>query len=129
MNDNTARLIEQLAQKLGTTSEYLWSVLLKQAPIEATITLIQTGLVALFGLVLWCVHKKLSNTIVDNDYGKGNMYDKYELSAGVPMLLGLVIFVILSITAFFCFGEIINGYFNPEYWAFDHILRSLKPCK
>lgn len=39
MEEKTIKLIEQLAQKLGTTTEYLWAVLLKQAPIDATVVL------------------------------------------------------------------------------------------
>lgn len=35
MNEGTERLLTQLAEKLGTTTEYLWAVLLKQAPIDA----------------------------------------------------------------------------------------------
>jgi len=31
MDSKTAQLIEQLAQKLGTTTEYLWSILIRQA--------------------------------------------------------------------------------------------------
>lgn len=33
MNEQTTKLIEQLAKELGTTAEYLWTVLLKQSPI------------------------------------------------------------------------------------------------
>ena len=41
MNENTARLLDNLATKLGTTSEYLWSVLLKQAPISGWIAVVE----------------------------------------------------------------------------------------
>lgn len=40
MNEQTVKLVEQLAQKLGTTTEYLWNVLIKQAPISAAIDMI-----------------------------------------------------------------------------------------
>ncbi|MGB4574573.1 MAG: hypothetical protein WBI79_06225, partial [Kiritimatiellia bacterium] len=37
MNEATAKLIEELAAKLGTTAEHLWGVLVRQAPISATV--------------------------------------------------------------------------------------------
>ena len=38
MNEATAKLIEELAAKLGTTAEHLWGVLVRQAPISATVS-------------------------------------------------------------------------------------------
>jgi len=83
MNENTAKLIEQLAQKLGTTSEYLWGVLLKQASISATVTLLKTIAILLFGWFLWKTHKRLLKKESEDryavcrwcrkPYGKGTM--------------------------------------------------------
>ena len=78
MNEQTTKLIEQLAQKLGTTTEYLWSVLLKQAPIDATVTLFQTLCVMLFGLALWKIHKHLLKKESEDKYSKTG-YEKYEV--------------------------------------------------
>jgi len=120
MNENTTKLIEQLAQKLGTTSEYLWGVLLKQAPIDATINLIQIIIVLLFGWILYKIYKKIiKNTDSTNSY-----YSKYEEATSVPMAMGLLVFAILLIYAFSCIGDVINGYFNPEYWALDRIINA-----
>ena len=85
MNENTSKLIEQLAQQLGTTSKYLWSVLLKQAPISATVNLIQIILILLFGLFLYKTHKWL---IAKKDYNGYNEtgYSHYEEMAYIPML-------------------------------------------
>jgi len=124
MNENTAKLLEQLAQKLGTTSEYLWKVLLKQAPIDATVNLIQITLIMLFGLMLYKIHRKLMKKD-EGEYGETG-YSKYEEMATIPMIIGGIVFVIIFICAFFCMGDVVNGYFNPEYWALNKVLSSLK---
>ncbi len=121
MNEQTTKLIEQLAQKMGTTTEYLWSVLLKQAPIDATITLFQTICVMLFGCILWKIHKRLLKKDSEDKYSETG-YEKHEEGVIIPMLVAVIIFLILFIACFFCFSDIINGYFNPEYWALRRIL-------
>lgn len=121
MNEETTKLIDQLAQKLGTTAEYLWSVLLKQAPIDSTVSLIQTICVMLFGFTLWKIHKRLLKK-ESTDRHADNGYDKYEDFAIIPMIIGTIVFVILFIISFCCIGDIVNGYFNPEYWALERIL-------
>lgn len=123
MNETT-KLIEQIAAKLGTTSEYLWGVLVKQAPIQSTITLFQIVLVCVFGCILFQTHKWLSQ---EKDYGGFNE-SGYERFHGSEVVMGfaLVILVVLSLVSFFCIGDVFNGYFNPEYWALQQILNSIK---
>lgn len=119
MEENTAKLIEQLANKLGTTSEYLWKVFLKQAPIDATITLVQDVIIVIFGIILYKLHKKFLKK-KEIPY-RSSMYDDNEFLR-VAMAAGAFIFIIIAAIAFFCFGDIVNGYFNPEYWALNKIL-------
>lgn len=127
MNEQTAKLLEQLAIKLGTTSEYLWGILLKQAPIDATISLMQlVGLIA-FGLVLWKIHKKLMS-VVENDKYNESYYEKYDAGAVVPMVIAIFVWGVILIFFFFSFDTIISGYFNPEYWALKEISNSLRGC-
>ena len=126
MNDNTQKFLEQLAAKLGTTTEYLWGVLLKQAHISATISLIQTLFVILFGIALYNVHKRLLKKDDEKARYSETAYEKYEEGAVIPMIIGLIIFIILCILCFCCIDNIINGYFNPEYWALDKVISSVK---
>ncbi len=123
MNDNTTKLLEQLAQKLGTTSEYLWTVLLTQAPISATTTLLQILLILLFGLCLWKVHKRLMKK---KDDFSDNAYDKFGDGVSILMAIGAIVFVGMLVVCIFGIGDVINGYFNPEYWALKEILNSIK---
>ena len=126
MNDNTQKFLEQLSAKLGTTTEYLWGVLLKQAHVSATINLIQMTLVILFGVILYKVHRRLMKKDNDNDKYSETGYDKYEEAAIIPMILAALTFVVLLLISFACIDDIINGYFNPEYWALDKLISSVK---
>lgn len=127
MNEQTAKLLEQLANKLGTTSEYLWNILLKQAPIDATVTLLQTLFLFFVGWVLWKVHKKLLSKPTGQDY-YDSYYKEYDVGAVLPMVLVTVVWGIMMIVCFYYFGSIVSGYFNPEYWALKEILNSLRGC-
>lgn len=122
MNENVTKLLETLAQKLGTISEYLWRALLKQAPIAATITLIQITLIMLFGWSLYKIHKRLMKKDANGD----TLYYDHEELAVIPMVMGAFIFGIMFICAFCSIDDVINGYFNPEYWALRDILSSVE---
>jgi hypothetical protein len=125
MNETTAKLLEQLAAKLGTTSEYLWGVLLKQAPISATITLFQTLGVVIFGIALWRIHVRLMKKNKEDRYAECG-YEKYDMGAVIPMVVGFIVFAILVVACLCSVESVANGYFNPEYWALKEILSSLK---
>jgi len=124
----TNQLLMQLAQKLGTTTEYLWSILVNQAPIAATTLLVQTIIVLIFGYFLYRMHIHLSKKRVDSRQNEYKLYWEYEEFASIPMIIGIVIFIILIIICFCSFDSVIYGYFNPEYWALKEILNSLKGC-
>lgn len=120
MNDNTLKLLEQLAAKLGTTSEYLWSILIKQAPISASINLLLCAFIMVYNVVWIKLHLKFMND--DNDLS----YDNKEGFLTVPMGIGgvagaLFIFLFLALLK-----SAIYGFFNPEYWALTYILDHIK---
>jgi uncharacterized Tic20 family protein len=121
MNEQTAKLVEQLAQKLGTTADYLWSVLLKQAPISAITDLVFFAFTIILGVVIYKVHKHL---LAEKD-GNNSIYYDLEEGAVVPMIFVLVIWAIMFIACLCSIGNIINGFLNPEYWALKEILSSL----
>lgn len=125
MNDQTTKLIESLAQKLGTTTEYLWGILIKQAPISATIDLCLLVAMIVFGIGLYKFHN-WCNT--EKNRG-GYTETRYERSDGmlfVPMLVGGVVLVIWFFIFIGSIESIITGFFNPEYWALHEILHHIK---
>ena len=126
MNEQTVRLIEDLASKLGTTSEYLWSVLIRQAPIDSITSIIQIICVIIFGVVLVKLHLKFSVRDTQN-HGiySATIYDR-NMGVTIIMYISACIFVILSIALFFQIHSIVAGLINPEYWALEEIIRSIK---
>ena len=115
-------LLEKLAEKLGTTTEYLWGVLLKQAPITAAIELMYLVLVILGGLALYKIHRRLSKEVE----GKNSLYYDLEAVAAVPMGIATLIWSVIFIICFFSIGTIVTGFFNPEYWALNEIMNLIK---
>lgn len=119
MNEETVKLIDKLASKLGTTSEYLWIVLLKQAPIDAVyhIIVIIVNLLAIYAI--YRIHKYLLN-----ENNKFN-YEDYEAAWALTILLSVVA-VFMFLVNMVNVHHIINGFFNPEFWAMNYIIEHLK---
>ena len=114
--------LQELATKLGTTTEYLWEILIKQAKISSITNLIMIVIVSLAGFVLYKMHK--SFMIEHGDY-RENFYEKYPVS---PIIMGIISFfwIITTICVYFEIPNIIYGFVNPEYWALNEILNSIK---
>lgn len=121
MDKTTAALLEKLAAKLGTTAEYLWSVLIKQAAISATTTLVYLMFIILFGVLLYKAHRRLSKPSTNNSRREYSIYEDLEWPISV-MVVAALLWAIFAIAVFFSIPDIINGYFNPEYWALKEIL-------
>lgn len=120
MDSKTEALIRELATKLGTTVDHLWSVMIKQAFVSSMISIFQYLLI-IAGVIVWVkIHKWLSEKEGD---GYSNMrYDDYELAAGVPMIITGIMLLILVVVSLFSITDTITGFVNPEYWALDHII-------
>ena len=115
MNDQTTQLLRELADKLGTTTEYLWGILVAQAPISATVSLVTLVGGIIIGCVLWAC---------------GIMWQKALLLKGErhkdgPFALIIIGFMIVGVLSFILMIEapsIMAGFYNPEYWALRQIL-------
>ena len=115
-DNETVIALTTLANKMGTTAEYLWKVLVKQAPLEAVKEGIGLLIMLVVGGALYLVHKMLL---------KKEVYD-VDISYGIIMMfvafiwgLATVVFICSTITA--CINAL-----NPEYWALKQILEQLK---
>lgn len=116
MNEQTVKLTEQLALKLGTTSEYLWGVLIKQAFISAITDLVFFVIAIILGVLLVKIHRYLS------DSNNRINYHKTGDSITHPMIIFSSLWIIFFLVMLFSWGNIINGFFNPEYWALQKVL-------
>lgn len=112
MNESTQQLIRELADKLGTTTEHLWGVLVKQAPISGAIGLLSS--VAMLAVVFFAWRKltKIEFGKWDNDFGKGALYGGFCIATAIVFASTMGALPVE-----------VAGIFNPEYWALKQVLR------
>lgn len=122
MNDQTITALDKLASQLGTTSEYLWGILLRQAPFSATVLLVQIILIFIAVYALYRLHVYFST---EDEDGRSLYYEKQEVLQ-FPMFICACILGIFIIAAFLLFENILWGFFNPEYWALTEVVSALK---
>jgi len=117
MNDQIASLLNDLAVKLGTTVEYLWASLLKQAKIEATVQLVM--LVATWVALLATAAAML------RWYRRG--ISKTGENFAIPITIVWVVGAMFALVTLFVMPcNIFTGLFNPDYWALQKVLSLLK---
>ena len=123
MDEKTLSALTALAQKLGTTAEYLWGVLLKQAPITGAIDLVVMA--AWIAAAVWWLRLVQRNTSkptasTENKCPRAEWEDEGAVFAWGSVvicwvLVGLCVGPKLSSTA--------AALLNPEYWALKQILK------
>ena len=103
-------LLRELAEKLGTTVEHLWGVLVKQAPISAGINIL-TITVWIIVLIIVGFYMRRKAVQWDKDIA--------------PVLWGMFWAFAAGAFAALCiiFGETVTALVNPEYWALKEILK------
>lgn len=129
MNEKTEELLQKLADKLGTTTEYLWTVLVNQAKYDIIVSLVQMAFMAAFIISTVKIHFRLAKELPKDPNDKWSqhesLYGKYEESAVIPMVLAGIISAILFIFFLSGFNDLVAAIFNPEYWALKRILNCL----
>lgn len=123
MDDKTLVALTELANKLGTTAEYLFGVLVKQAPISGTINLLI--ILAWIGFtVLW-----LCIVIKKTRKPKATMEDLYPRAAWsdeqafAGWLSAITLSIIAAVAVSSSLVMIVTAFLNPEYWALAQILK------
>jgi len=118
--ENLAPLLEKLAEKLGTTSTYLWGVLVKQAFIDGILSIVFCVLVAVWTFALCRVHISFMKKDKYDGYGNGSIR-----SFIMGMLAILTLFLLIAVLI--CLYNIPTAFLNPEYWALKEVLSAIKP--
>lgn len=103
-------LIDKLAEKLGTTAEYLFEITVNQALISGLADLIFSFVFAGLAFFLIRVIKKLHGDCEDKSF------EVFLLSVGC--VVSLILFVA-------GINSMMTAFLNPEYWAFKDILKQL----
>lgn len=112
-------LLRELAKELGTTTEYLWSVLLKQAFIS--------GLTDVLYIVLWmifCISLYKTFFHIRENWDWYVERDWEPVAVWVVSLQVLLVFI-FTIIVMFGLHTTVSAFFNPEYWALQKILSLL----
>ena len=121
MNEQISKLIESLAETLGTTTEYIWEILIQQAKISAIKSALYITLTIVFGIILYKVHIVL----LKKDEHEHSKYWHFEEAVVVPMIITAIVWFILACIGIPVIGNLFNALFNPEYWALREILNTL----
>lgn len=116
-------MLGALASKLGVTTEYLWSVLVKQGKYEAISDLVFCLVV---GLIVWRVIKWAPGAFKafrESDFDKE---EGVTVMRAALLVLGVCGTAILAIIALTTLPSIITNFFNPEYFALQKVMEILK---
>lgn len=126
MSDQAINKLSELAAKLGTTAEYLWAVLVRQAGISAIIDIMI--LLAITAAMSLFYRRIKINSLVpakteQNEYPRANWDSDQRLVMRVVFgcLLGVCV-----VTALLSLTNIFTALLNPEYWALKQILDASK---
>lgn len=112
MNDKAAQLLQELAEKLGTTVQYLWAVLVRGNQIQ--------GIYCLFVAALFAGLGYISYRLIKHSYAE-NVYNDEEYMVG-GIVAGVVSLAVFLIT--FYYGLILT--LSPQYGAIQDILEAVK---
>ena len=115
MDDKTFQALTALAGKLGTTAEYLWGVLVRQAPISAAIEL--TLLAAWVAACVWLVFFVRRNTAGDKPKWSDEVTRLFAWT-GVVLVCSMT-----AISGGNAISDALTAIMNPEYWALRQILK------
>ena len=120
MKEQIVTLIEQLAQKLGTTTEYLWNVLIAQANVQIYI-FITVFVSTIIGIIVAVYLLKYTQKYWDKEDAPMTAWLAlgFGTVVGFIALIGIV-FTIANIS------DVITAIRNPEYWALKEVLNVLK---
>jgi hypothetical protein len=99
--------VAALADRLEVPIEVLWSALLRQAPVDATVNLFLLVLV-IYAAIGFGLFAKAS-------------FKRHE-DAGIVVGIITVFLVFLSLVFLSSLPGILAGFFNPEYWALKQLM-------
>ena len=120
MDSTTANLLSAMATKIVTTTEYLWRVLVGQAPISAMINIAIVLILIGVTYVAYRVMRKMQTL-----YKADRSEYEYEIAYSASWAFLLVLCVVSLIVVPCSMENIVTGLFNPEYWALKQIINSL----
>lgn len=121
MNEQTVSLLRELAAKLGTTTEHMYGVLLRQVPIWVAGNLMWAAVFVPISFVLFREGVKSFRTV------DGTGRDE-------PFIPSQFAGVVLTVSAVLAFGwgvmenvyYAVSGIYNPEFAVLSYILANVR---
>lgn len=129
MDNNLNELIKELADKLGTTAEKLYSVLVKNSKLEAIISFINLGVIILFYFPCFYAWQYLIPKCVSVG---GNGFNATEWPENIQIMVAILAIASAALiigTVAQIFNSIdtgIKNLINPEGAAIEKILYLLR---
>jgi hypothetical protein len=122
MDERTEAIIRELSDKLGTTGEHLWGVLVSQAPITGVIDLIvMAAWVFLIVMSFKFIHKK--TTVPKGMENSPYQHADWEEEVAALAWGGWAITTLLTLLVVGgSLSGTISAIINPEYWALKQLL-------
>lgn len=114
--EQLTNLLAQLAEKLGTTVEHLYQVMMAQTAIEAQLCNLWMG-IWLWGGVIVLVGSIVLMVLMVSFDG--------EEAVGFPAFTFITTLIIAPIGYYTMYSELLTLTQNPEFWVIQEILNKL----
>lgn len=114
--DKFGKYIDEFAAKLGTTSQYVFEILVKQQ--------VTTGISWLVFFVILLVLSVIATIMFMKTYKRAVENHKYDLEYGC--LIGMIVGCIVILVCLASISYDIRLIMNPEYYALQDILDFVK---
>ena len=122
MDENTRKLLEDLAQTLGTTVDQLKQVLIRQAYISLWSDIVWYVIWLALAALAYKLGKVIFNAAKKDDFESWMSQEaKFCLSVFICCLAAS-----LTVISFTAIEGTITKIVNPEYWALEQVLEALK---
>ncbi len=116
MKEKLMSILEVLAEKLGTTTELLWSVLVKQAGVEAQIWM---AWIIVWASIFSCV---FVGSIIVGFIGRKQNWEMW----GCWFIVTFFAVVIGVTSCVGCYSKLLTVAQNPQFWALNEILKTVQ---
>lgn len=139
LQDKVFGVLESLASQLGTTIEFLWGVLLKQAVVSGVMNVvwalvffvifITTLIYFIKAFVPYNIYQgEGADRRLHREFSSKWKYWEYKYDGGVIGVAALLIItIIVSFSIFMGTLDLaVTAFVNPEYWALQKVLEQLR---
>ena len=118
MNDKLQAVLVQLAEKLGTTAEHLWSVLIRQAKIEGVTNIVSYVIL----IVCICLYLKFLSPFTKVENSDPCEWSSSEFARIVTSISAGIALLVFTLAAVFSIQNTVTCFINPEFVALNNLV-------